>query len=91
MIQVALGKKPKSSNAGVTTSKIPDGYLDRVAKGYAHTTNITGVTGAVVDTSALDFVARPEELTVLRDAILTPRKPGIHRLRSVPNFTSCHP
>ena len=35
-----------------------------------------------VDTSALDFVARPEELPVLRDAILTPRKPGVHHIKA---------
>ena len=60
---------------------LPDGYLDRVAKGYAaHYKHHRGSRVLWVDTSALDFVARPEELTVLRDAILTPRKPGIHRL-----------
>ena len=60
---------------------LPDGYLDRVAKGYAaHYKHHRGSRVLWVDTSALDFVARPEELTVLRDAILTPRKPGLHRL-----------
>ena len=60
---------------------LPDGYLDRVAKGYAaHYKHHRGSRVLWVDTSALDFVARPEELTVLRDEILTPRKPGIHRL-----------
>ena len=60
---------------------LPDGYLDRVAKGYAaRYKHHRGSRVLWVDTSALDFVARPEELTVLRDAILTPRKPGIHRL-----------
>ena len=60
---------------------LPDGYLDRVAKGYAaHYKHHRRSRVLWVDTSALDFVARPEELTVLRDAILTPRKPGIHRL-----------
>lgn len=60
---------------------LPDGYLDRVAKGYAtHYKHHRGSRVIWVDTSALDFVARPEELTVLRDAILTPRKPGVHRL-----------
>ena len=68
---------------------LPDGYLDRVAKGYAAHYKHSGSRVLWVDTSALDFVARPEELTSAT-AILTPRKPGIHRLRSVPNFTSCH-
>ena len=60
---------------------LPEGYLDRVAKGYAtHYKHHRGSRVLWVDTSALDFVARPEELTVLRDAILTPRKPGVHRV-----------
>lgn len=60
---------------------LPDGYLECVAKGYAtHYKHHRGSRVLWVDTSALDFVARPEELTVLRDAILTPRKPGVHRL-----------
>ena len=60
---------------------LPDGYLERVAKGYAaHYKHHRGSRVLWVDTSALDFVSRPEELTVLRDAILTPRKPGIHRI-----------
>ena len=64
---------------------LPDGYLDRVAKGYAsYYKHHRGSRVLWVDTSALDFVARPEELTVLRDVILTPRKPGIHRLTARP-------
>ena len=60
---------------------LPEGYLDRVAKGYAsHYKHHRGSRVLWVDTSALDFVARPEQLTVLRDAILTPRKPGVHRV-----------
>ena len=60
---------------------LPDGYLERVAKGYAaHYKHHRGSRVLWVDTSALDFVSRPKELTVLRDAILTPRKPGIHRI-----------
>ena len=64
---------------------LPEGYLDRVAKGYeAHYRHHRGARVLWVDTSALDFVARPEELTVLRDAILTPRKPGVHRIVARP-------
>ena len=60
---------------------LPEGYLDRVAKGYAtHYKHHRGSRVLWVDTSALDFVARPEELTVLRDVLLTPRKPGVHRV-----------
>ena len=60
---------------------LPEGYLDRVAKGYAsHYKHHRGSRVLWVDTSALDFVARPEQLTVLRDAILIPRKPGVHRV-----------
>ena len=60
---------------------LPEGYLDRVAKGYAsHYKHHRGSRVLWVDTSALDFVSRPEQLTVLRDAILTPRKPGVHRV-----------
>ena len=60
---------------------LPEGYLDRVAKGYAsHYKHHRGSRVLWVDTSSLDFVARPEQLTVLRDAILTPRKPGVHRV-----------
>ena len=64
---------------------LPEGYLDRVAKGYeAHYRHHRGARVLWVDTSALDFVAQPEELTVLRDAILTPRKPGVHRIVARP-------
>ena len=60
---------------------LPEGYLERVAKGYAtHYKHHRGSRVLWVDTSALDFVARPEELTVLRDVLLTPRKPGVHRV-----------
>ena len=60
---------------------LPEGYLDRVAKGYeTHYRHHRGSRVLWVDTSALDFVARPEELPVLRDAILTPRKPGVHHI-----------
>ena len=58
---------------------LPEGYLDRVAKGYeSHYRHHRGSRVLWVDTSALDFVARPEELPVLRDAILTPRRAGVH-------------
>ena len=61
---------------------LPEGYLDRVAKGYeTHYRHHRGSRVLWVDTSALDFVARPEELPVLRDAILTPRKPGVHHIK----------
>ena len=64
---------------------LPEGYLERVAKGYsAHYKHHRGSRVLWVDTSALDFVARPEELTVLRDAILTPRKPGVHHVEVRP-------
>ena len=60
---------------------LPEGYLDRVAKGYeSHYRHHRGSRVLWVDTSALDFVARPEELPVLRDAILTPRRPGVHHI-----------
>ena len=60
---------------------LPEGYLDRVAKGYeSHYRPHRGSRVLWVDTSALDFVARPEELPVLRDAILTPRRPGVHHI-----------
>ena len=51
-------------------------------------TDITGARALWVDTSALDFVAHPEQLPLLRDAILTPRKPGVHRFAVRPNFTA---
>ena len=60
---------------------LPKGYLDRVAKGYeSHYRHHRGSRVLWMDTSALDFVARPEELPVLRDAILTPRRPGVHHI-----------
>ncbi|MDA0728052.1 MAG: deoxynucleoside kinase [Bacteroidetes bacterium] len=64
---------------------LPKGYLERVAKGYAaHYKHHRGSRVLWVDTSALDFVASPEELKVLRDTILTPRKPGVHRIKVRP-------
>lgn len=60
---------------------LPEGYLDNVAKGYVgHYKHHRGSRVLWVDTSGLDFVARPDEFLLLRDAILTPRKPGVHHL-----------
>lgn len=60
---------------------LPEGYLDRVAKGYEqHFKHARGSRVLWIDTSGVDFVARPEEKMALRDLILAPRKPGVHRL-----------
>ena len=64
---------------------LPPGYLDRVAKGYeAHYKHHRGSRILWIDTSAIDFVAQPDSLNALRDAILTPRKPGVHRIAVQP-------
>ena len=64
---------------------LPHGYLDRVAKGYAsHYKHHRGSRVLWVDTSAVDFVENPKHLPILRDAILTPRKPGVHRIQVRP-------
>jgi len=60
---------------------LPEKYLDRVAKGYEnHYRHHRGSRVLWVDTSALDFVAHPTEMSCLRDAILAPRKPGVHHI-----------
>jgi deoxyadenosine/deoxycytidine kinase len=60
---------------------LPEGYLDRVAKGYEqHFKHGRGSRVLWIDTSGVDFVAHPEEKKALRDLILEPRKPGVHRL-----------
>ena len=64
---------------------LPNNYLDRVAKAYSYYyRHHRGSRVIWVDTSKIDFVARPEELVLLQEAILLPRKPGIHRIAVQP-------
>jgi len=61
---------------------LPEGYLDRVGKGYAaHYKHARGSRVLWIDTSDLDFVAEPQALLLLKDAVLAPRKPGVHRFK----------
>jgi deoxyadenosine/deoxycytidine kinase len=61
---------------------LPDGYLDRVATGYAsHFKHARGSRVLWIDTSDLNFVAQPEALLLLKDAVIAPRKPGVHRFK----------
>ena len=61
---------------------LPEGYLDRVAAGYAsHYKHARGSRILWIDTSDLDFVGQPQALFLLKDAVLAPRKPGVHRFK----------
>jgi hypothetical protein len=56
--------------------------LDRVAAGYAaHYKHARGSRVLWIDTSDLDFVTQPQALRLLKDAVLAPRKPGVHHLK----------
>ena len=60
---------------------LPDNYLDRVAKAYSnYYRHHRGSRVIWVNTSELDFVGKAKELDLLREAILLPRKPGVHRI-----------
>ena len=61
---------------------LPEGYLDRVATAYAsHYRHARGSRVLWIDTSGLDFVTQPKALHLLKDAVLAPRKPGVHHLK----------
>ena len=61
---------------------LPEGYLDRVATGYAsHYKHARGSRVLWIDTSELDFVTQTEALLLLKDAVIAPRKPGVHRFK----------
>lgn len=61
---------------------LPGDYLDKIAYGYhKHYRYARGSRVLWVDTSEVDFVARPEEGERLAELILEPRKPGVYELK----------
>lgn len=61
---------------------LPSDYLDKIAYGYhKHYRFARGSRVLWVDTSDIDFVARPEEAAQLAHLILKPRKPGVYELK----------
>lgn len=64
---------------------LPGDYLDKIAYGYhKHYRFARGSRVLWIDTSGIDFVARPEEGEQLAQLILQPRKPGVYELK--PDF-----
>ncbi|MEY5044160.1 MAG: hypothetical protein RJA19_1387 [Bacteroidota bacterium] len=60
---------------------LPDGYLDRIMKGYRkHYRTARGSRVLWIDSSQYDIVERPEDLDALASLILAPRKVGVYRL-----------
>lgn len=60
---------------------LSDDYLDKVAYGYhKHYKYARGSRVLWIDTSGIDFVARPEEAFKLAEAVLAPRKPGVYEI-----------
>ena len=61
---------------------LPGAYLDKIAYGYhKHYRFARGARVLWVDTSDVDFVARPEEGERLVELILQPRKPGVYEVK----------
>jgi deoxyadenosine/deoxycytidine kinase len=61
---------------------LPSDYLDKIAFGYhKHYRYGRGSRVLWVDTSEVDFVARPEEGERLAELILQPRTPGVYELK----------
>lgn len=61
---------------------LPSDYLDKIAYGYHKYYRFArGSRILWIDTSDIDFVARPEDGEALAELILKPRKPGVYELK----------
>ena len=75
-------RSPDCETGSVLRASASRGLLDRVAAGYAsHYKHARGSRILWIDTSDLDFVGQPQALFLLKDAVLAPRKPGVHRFK----------
>ena len=75
-IRDQIVKRGRSYEQGLS-----DDYLDRVAYGYhRHYRYARGSRVLWIDTSDMDFVARPDDAIRLAEMVLAPRKPGVYEL-----------
>lgn len=75
-IRDQIVKRGRSYEQGLS-----DDYLDRVAYGYhRHYRYARGSRVLWIDTSEMDFVARPDDAIRLAEMVLAPRKPGVYEL-----------
>tara|TARA_B110000444_G_C18836990_1_gene596612 strand:- start:1492 stop:2127 length:636 start_codon:yes stop_codon:yes gene_type:complete len=61
---------------------MPKGYLEKIDKGYkSHYKHHRGSRVLLLDTSEIDFVSNPEDYEKIKSCILTPRKPGVYKIK----------